>query len=87
MTDKIADKVPSTVFYSEMDSNRRIDILFYGNSNEHREAMFAEFTELAQQNNLRIEFMMNYNLFGSHRESLIDQAKVAEWIFAFALSC
>jgi hypothetical protein len=74
--ENIAAKVSAREFYSEMDANRRIDILFYGNSNEHRETLFLEFTELAKTHNLRIEFMMNISLFGSYRESLIDQAKV-----------
>lgn len=65
-------------FYSQMDASRPIDILFYGNSNEHREALFTEFTSMAKSNNLRIEFKMSYNLFGSHKESLIDQAKVRQ---------
>lgn len=75
-SDKIVSKLPTSVFYSQMDANRRIDILFFGNTNEHREALFSEFSELAKKNNLRVEFMMNYDLFGSHRDNLIDQAKV-----------
>jgi hypothetical protein len=59
-----------------MDAHRDIDILFYGNSNAHRQAVFTVFTELARIHNLRIEFLMDYDLFGSRRESLIDQAKV-----------
>ena len=63
-------------FFAEMDTNRRIDILFFGNTNPHREFIRAEFQKLASVYNIRVEFFMKYDLFGSHLENVIDQAKV-----------
>lgn len=73
----MAAKMSADHFYAQLDHSRGIDILFYGNSNEHREEVFAEFSQLAITHNLRVEFRMGYNLFGSYRDGLIDQAKVS----------
>ncbi len=58
------------------DHSRPIDILFYGNTNPHREKVWKMFEKLAQEHHLRIEFHLNYKAFGFIKESLIDQAKV-----------
>ena len=59
-----------------MDKARPIDVLFYGSENEHRNNMLEVFTRLGSEHGLRIEFAMNYSLFGSHLESAVDQSKV-----------
>ncbi len=58
------------------DRSRPIDILFYGSLNPHREKVWKMFEKLAQENNLRIEFHLDYKAFGFVKETLIDQAKV-----------
>lgn len=53
-----------------------IDILFFGNSNPHRESVRDEFMRAAKEMNWRVEFYMDYSLFGSKRDILIDLSKV-----------
>ena len=53
-----------------------IDILFFGNSNPHRDRVREEFERMAQIMNWRVEFHTDYTLFGSKRDIMIDLSKV-----------
>ena len=59
-----------------MDSQRPIDVLFYGGSNSHRLEIKKQFKRLEDDHNYRVVFVMSYNLFGAQKEELIRQSKV-----------
>jgi hypothetical protein len=74
--EKIKASVNPNTFYALMDANRPIDILFFGNTNRHRQAVYADFLKLGKKHNLNIQFHMTYGLFGSHLDLQINRAKV-----------
>jgi hypothetical protein len=73
----LSDVLFSEGFSAEaLDSSRPIDVLFYGSSNPHREELRKEFQQIAAENNLRVLFRLDYDVFDLVRDSLVEQSKV-----------
>ena len=74
--EKLKSKLNGDEFFELMDNSKPIDILFFGNRNEHRAAIEKDFLLLAKRNNLRVEFHMSYALFGNKLNAKIKESKV-----------
>lgn len=58
------------------EESQPLAVLFYGARNDRRERMEASFQSFARQCGIRVRFFLDYNLFGEHREMLIEEAQV-----------
>ena len=61
---------------ADLDDMRPIDILFFGSSNAHRDAVYDQFKQLAAEHHIHISFYMDYAFFGAEREVAIQQSKI-----------